>query len=147
MEVTEYKSFKYYYFWNSSSFIRFGNCKSFCFSRSLSAFASQFFNTHAFGHCVNFSGKEVSAPSPQVRRYLCCLYLRIKQQVLGMNDHTFEKNTLFCFIVKSCALLERLQNKNQNDNKYPTFPWNFLESRTFCKYYDNSQAAIIYSLV
>ena len=45
-------------------FRRCGNCERFCLSCNLSAFVSRFQN-HAFGNCVNFSGKKVTAP-PQV---------------------------------------------------------------------------------
>ena len=51
IEVIEYASFQYNYFWNYYSFNRCENCERFCLSCNLSAFASDF-NTHSFVYCV-----------------------------------------------------------------------------------------------
>ena len=75
------------------------NCERVCFSCNLGAFVSRFQN-HAFGNCVNFSGKKVTAPKYEsnlitssnqglwecVRRRQFNIYTLIKWSVSALAD-------------------------------------------------------------
>ena len=89
IEVIEYASFEYSYFWNYSSFIRCSNCERFCFFMQYKWVCIPITTLALSGIVKFFSGNKVTPPPPQFVRRL----VYFSQSKLNLGHCNKFKNT------------------------------------------------------